>query len=52
MVCNKTNARTIARVLGSEEFDEWIGKQISLYRCEVDFQGDMVDSIRVKKSSL
>src|SRR5206468_8573521 len=44
MVCNKTNAKTISRVLNSEEFDDWIGKQISLYRCEVDFQGEMVDS--------
>jgi len=51
MVCNKTNARTIARVLGSEEFDEWIGKQISLYRCE-SISRDMVDSIRVKNPSL
>ena len=51
MVCNKTNAKMIARVLNSEEFDEWIGKQINLYRCEVDFQGEMVDSIRVKRNS-
>lgn len=51
LVCNKTNARTIARLIGSEEFDEWIGKTINLYRCEVDFQGEMVDSIRVKRKA-
>jgi len=48
LVCNKTNANTIAKVLGSQEFEDWIGKQISLYRCEVQFQGDMVEAIRVK----
>jgi len=48
LVCNKTNANTIAKVLQSQEFDDWIGKTISLYRCEVQFQGDMVEAIRVK----
>jgi hypothetical protein len=47
-ICNKTNARAIARVIGSEEFDDWISKTIRLYRTEVDFQGDMVEAIRVK----
>ncbi len=48
LVCNKTNARTIARVLGSEDFEDWTGQKISLGRAEVDFQGEMVESIRVK----
>lgn len=48
LVCNKTNARTIAKVLGSEDFEDWTGKQISLYRAEVEFQGEMVEAIRVK----
>jgi hypothetical protein len=48
LICNKTNGRTIARLLGSEEFDDWIGQKIKLYRTEVDFQGELVDSIRVK----
>jgi len=48
MICNKTNARTIAKVLGSENTDEWEGKTVNLYRAEVEFQGEMVESIRVK----
>ena len=48
LVCNKTNAKTIARVTGSEDFEDWTGKKISLYRAEVEFQGDMVEAIRVK----
>ena len=47
-VCNKTNANIIARVLGSDEMEDWIGKSVSLYRAEVEFQGDMVEAIRVR----
>lgn len=46
-VCNKTNANSIAKVTGSRNMDEWIGKQIRLFRAEVEFQGEMVESIRV-----
>ena len=48
LVCNKTNAKAIARVTGSDDFDEWIGRKIALYRAEVEFQGEMVEAIRVK----
>jgi hypothetical protein len=47
MVANKTNCNTIAKVTGSRTFDDWVGKRINLYRAEVDFQGEMVESIRV-----
>lgn len=47
-VCNKTNANTIAKATGSREFEHWTGKTINLYRAEVEFQGEMVESIRVK----
>jgi hypothetical protein len=48
LICNKTNARTITRLMGSEDLDDWVGKTIRLYRTEVDFQGDMVEAIRVR----
>jgi hypothetical protein len=48
LICNKTNARSIARALGSEEFDDWVGRRIALYRAEVEFAGEMVEAIRVK----
>lgn len=46
-VCNKTNWNTISKVTGSDDSDGWIGKTINLYRAEVEFQGDMVEAIRV-----
>ena len=46
LVCNKTNAKTISGIYGSE-MDEWKGKSIILSPREVEFQGDMVWAIRV-----
>jgi hypothetical protein len=47
LVCNKTNAKTIAKVLGSDETDDWIGQRIIIEPREVEFQGDMVLALRV-----
>ena len=47
MVCNKTNAKTISKILGSEDTDDWIGRTITIGPREVEFQGDMVWSLRV-----
>ncbi len=47
-VCNKTNANTIAKITGSRNFEDWSGTVIHLYRAEVEFGGEMVESIRVK----
>ena len=46
-VCNRTNANMIAEICGTEETEEWAGKQIVLYPTKVDFQGRRVDAIRV-----
>lgn len=46
-VANKTNCNTIAKVLGSRDTDDWTGKTIRLYRTEVQFGDEMVESIRV-----
>lgn len=51
LVCNKTNARSIAKVLESEDFESWTGKVINLFRAEVDFQGEMVEAIRVRNKT-
>ena len=45
-VCNKTNAKTIASLHG-EDTDGWLGKSITIAPREVEFQGNMVWSIRV-----
>lgn len=49
LVANKTNCRIIASIIGSDEIDDWIGQTIRLYRTEVEFQGDSVEAIRVKR---
>ncbi len=46
-VVNKTNAKTIAKVLGSDDTDDWSGQRIIIGPREVEFQGDTVWSIRV-----
>ncbi len=47
MVLNKTNARTIADVYG-DDTDQWIGGDVELFAMKVDFQGRMVDGLRVR----
>lgn len=48
LVLNKTNATKIAEVVGSPETDDWSGGKVQLYTTEVEFQGDTVETIRVK----
>lgn len=47
MVLNKTNARTIADVFG-DETENWTGAEIEVFAMKVDFQGRMVDGLRVR----
>lgn len=47
VLLNKTNANRIAAMYGKDT-DKWIGKDIVLFPTQVEFQGDMVDAIRVK----
>jgi hypothetical protein len=47
LVLNKTNGGAIA-VLHGTETDEWGGKEIKLYPTKLQFQGGMVDAIRVR----
>jgi hypothetical protein len=49
MVLNKTNSKMIAALLLSDDTDEWVGRKITLFPTQVDFQGDQVDAIRVRK---
>ena len=49
MVLNKTNGDLIAAVTGSEEFGDWVGKQITLFNDKsVSFAGKLTGGIRVK----
>ena len=49
LVCNKTNARMIAKNTGSQELDDWAGKTIIIYPTETDFGGEIVPCLRVKE---
>lgn len=48
LVLNKTNAATIAKVVGTPETDGWPGKKIALFATEVDFQGKQTLALRVR----
>lgn len=49
MVLNSTNGQIIAKALGSEEIDDWAGKQIVLYHDpNVSFAGKLVGGIRAR----
>ena len=48
-VLNATNGKTICKILGTEEMDEWLGRKITLYvKDDVEFGGEMVSAIRVR----
>lgn len=51
LILNKTNSKLIAKALKSDETDDWVGKAITLYSTEVEFAGDIVDSIRVRSKA-
>jgi hypothetical protein len=51
LVLNKTNTKLIARALGSDETDDWVGKTITLYSAEVEFGSDIVDAIRIRSKA-
>lgn len=46
LILNKTNGNIIAEMYGPET-DDWHGKVITLYPARVEFQGKIVDAIRV-----
>lgn len=49
MVLNSTNIQLIARATGSEDTDDWKGKQVILYVDEnVSFAGKLVGGLRIK----
>ena len=47
LVCNKTNAQTIASKLG-EDYEEWSGSEIEVYPDKTQFNGELVNCIRVR----
>ena len=48
MVLNSTNNDTITRVIGSPNFDDWIGHKIKVGTEKVRAFGDVWDAVRVR----
>lgn len=48
MVVNRTNLKRIIAWHGNET-DDWVGKKITLYASETEYNGDTVDCIRVRQ---
>lgn len=48
LVLNVTNSKRIATIAGSNNTDDWRGTKITLYGTETEFQGDVVECIRVR----
>ncbi len=50
LILNVTNASRIAVNLGSDELDDWIGKEITIYPTTTEYpKGTVVPCIRVKE---
>lgn len=47
LILNKTNTNTVAKLYG-DDTDDWIGKPVTLFATEVQFQSEMVEAIRVR----
>lgn len=47
LVCNKTNAQMIASKLG-DDYDRWAGYEIEVFPDKTQFNGSLVDCIRVR----
>ena len=48
-ILNKTNAKTIAKVLETDYLDEWVGKKIQLYVTKTSSPEGLVDAVRVRE---
>ena len=48
LCCNKTNAKLISQICKSDDTDDWTGKQIKIIATEVEYQGELVMSLRVR----
>lgn len=48
LVLNRTNAGSIALIVGTDEMDEWPGRAVQLYGTPTMFQGKMTLAIRIE----
>lgn len=50
LILNKTNSKTISKLLDSPYIEDWAGKRITLFKTKVKFQREMVEALRVKNT--
>lgn len=49
MVLNSTNIKRLAKACGSDDTDDWIGKQVVLYvDPDIEFGGNVVGGLRIR----
>lgn len=48
LALNATNCKTIARLYGSNDTADWVGKRITLYPTTTEMAGETKDCIRVR----
>jgi hypothetical protein len=48
LVLNKTNAASISKALGSDDYTTWPGKRISIAATDVEFGGKVTLGLRVR----
>lgn len=49
MVLNKTNAKMLSKIAKSDDTDDWTGTKVRVIATEVEFQGDLVMSLRIRE---
>ena len=50
LLLNVTNANMMAEIVGSRDYDYWVGHRITLYRTITDFSGKRVPALRIDKA--
>lgn len=47
-VANATNCKTISKILGTANVEEWVGQRITIFATTTEMAGETVDCIRVR----
>ena len=48
MILNATNAKTVAKMVGSDYVEEWQGHRVQLFCAQVKAFGDTVEALRIR----
>lgn len=49
MILNATNMKTITKIMGTNESDDWVGKRITVYtKDDIEMGGELKSGLRVR----